>query len=271
MNTQTVIGEYNGNGGAGIGSLLQVQQHAYAYSKLYNYNFYFPGFINLSHWQYTSYQTSEKYCEILNNFFNFPSEKPYNNEVFLIDEGYLIKKWGEIFLNEKRTFINQLASRIQYSGLNFLKKNQVNIVVHIRSFNSRDTDKTPYRELYEKESPKDSYFTNILTQLTTQLDIHPNILIYCQEDPQDYEHYHKNFNANIRINSDILETLYHLTFADVLVTSNSALSWSTHLYSCNKAVISRNNHAHSWYPDTIIADARGQLDNIQNLKLKLEI
>jgi hypothetical protein len=266
MSLQTIVGRYDGSDYAGLGSILQIQQHAYAYAKLNNHNFYFPGFTNLCHWQYTAYQTQVDYCNALTAFFNFPSEESSTDDVYMIDEGYLIKEWGEVFLKEKKQPINQLAHLIQYNGPVLLKENQINVAVHVRSFNPEDTDKTSYRELYEKESLKDRYFTNILTQLTTQLDIQPNILLYCQGDPQDYEHYRQRFNVDVRVNSDILETLYHLIFSDLLITSNSALSWVAHLYGYNKAVISRDNHSHSWYPDTIIADANGQLNNIQKLK-----
>lgn len=262
-----IHGRYDGGNYAGIGSIVQIQQHAYAYAKMNNLDFHFPGFKHLSHYQYQDISQDE-FCSRITNFYNIPSDT--NDVGQQLDESYLIKRWGEQFLNEKKTYINELSKHIKYDGPIYFDKSKINVAIHIRNENSCDLANdlsVPYREMYQKGGTKDSYFLSIIKNLVNNLTGKINLLIFSQGNLNDFSHFLKYDNVNLYINHDIIETIYHLIFSNILVTSNSSLSWSSHLFGCNNLVISRYNHAHNWYSDTILTDINGNFVNIENYKL----
>ena len=61
----------NGNHTEGIGAMAQYQIICYVLSKLYNTEYYFTGFKNLTHYQYFDI-TQEQWCKDITDFFNFP-------------------------------------------------------------------------------------------------------------------------------------------------------------------------------------------------------
>ena len=67
---------------------------------------------------------------------------------------------------------------------------------------------------------------------------------------KDFQFLVDTHDATLHINDNILTTIYHLTFSNILVTANSSLSWSAHLYGQNNVVYARPTFSHSWYPNT---------------------
>jgi len=237
---------YKGSHKAGIGSLLQIQQHLYAYTRINNLEFYHPGFSELAHWEYTNYSQQE-YCDTLNKFFNLPTVDN-NQDLEFVSDRYLIKEWGEQFNNQKQEYIKELASCIQYKGDLYFNPNKTSVAVHIRTVNSQDNCFASSREYYNKN--KISYYTDLLNKITSthgkNLDIH----VFSQGDEKDFQFLVDTHDATLHINDNILTTIYHLTFSNILVTANSSLSWSAHLYGQNNVVYARPTFSHSWYPNT---------------------
>lgn len=237
---------YKGSHAAGIGSLLQIQQHLYAYTRMNNLNFYFPGFSDLAHWEYTNYSQQE-YCDILNGFFNFPTVSDNKNLEF-IDDNKLIKQWGEQFNDQKQKYIKELASLIVYKGDLYFNPNKTSVALHIRTVNSKDNCFSPQREYYNKD--KVTYYIHLLDQIRSihgdDLDIH----VFSQGSEKDFQFLVDSHNVTLHINDNILATIYHLTFSNILIPANSSLSWSAHLYGQNNFVYARPTFSHSWYPDT---------------------
>lgn len=235
---------HKGSHQAGIGSLLQIQQHLYAYARINNLEFYHPGYSELAHWEYTNYSQQE-YCEALNKFFNLPTVDN-GKDLEFISERYLIKKWGEQFNKQKQKYIKELASFIQYEGDLYFDPNKTSVAIHIRTVNSQDNCFTSKREYYNKN--KTSYYTDLLNEISSthgkDLDIH----VFSQGNEKDFQFLVDKYNVNLHINDDILATIYHLIFSNILVAANSSLSWSAHLYGQNDVVYARPTFFHSWYP-----------------------
>jgi len=153
---------FDGNNQAGIGSLLQLQQHLYAYCKIENIGMFFPGFTRLNHYQPFNI-SQEKFCENLNNFFNFNSVNSSDENISFVAEDFLIKRWGEINNKIKKTYIEQLANNIRYDGKIDFDSNRINVVIHIRVDNPQDNGLViPQIEMYKKGNFKQKYFKNVL-------------------------------------------------------------------------------------------------------------
>ena len=245
---------FSGKDTGGLGSILQLQQHLYAYCKLNDSKFHFPGFEKLSHYQ--PYGISQKeFCDKLNSFYNIPNES--NDNPQFVDECFLVRDWGERFNSEKRPHIRELANYIKYDGVSHFKKDQVNVCLHVRVDNNQDNGLViPDVEIYYKNDFKDTYFRNIINNLK-KINPNLNILLFSQGDKENFSHFEEDFGVKLLLNADIVESLYHLIFADILVTSNSSFSYCSHLFDQNKVVISRDNFFHSWYETTALTDKEG--------------
>ena len=254
MENRTLYHTFDGNHTGGLGSLLQLQQHLYAYAKLENHKIHFPGFINLCH--YEPYGISqEEFCNKLNSFYNFPNESNINPE--LIPETFLVDDWGSKFNKEKKPFIRELSKNIKYDGPIHFKKDKINVCLHVRVDNDQDNGLVvPHVEIYYKNDFKDFYLQRVLQKIKA-INPNLNILLVSQGNKENFSHFEEQFGAKLLLNADIVESLYHLTFADVLVTSNSSFSYASHLFDQNKVVISRNNFPHSWYDTTVLTDKEG--------------
>jgi len=248
-----LISTYDGQDAAGLGSLLQIQQHLYAFCRMTDNTFVFPGFSNLSHYQYTN-QTQKEFCDSINSFVGFQTSVVEDTDV--VDEGYLIKAWGETYNNEKRPFIQELFSKLSYDGDLFFTEGVKSIAVHIRAWNPQDNCKHPDREYFHKGGLKEKYYDNLLETL---VDDTTEVHIFSQGAEEDFSLFARKYGAKLHLDEDILSTLYHLITADYLVSSNSSLSWCAHLYGQNKKVFARDNFFHSWYSDTIMVEQDGSL------------
>jgi hypothetical protein len=152
-----------------------------------------------------------------------------------------------------------LFNCIQYKGEKYFDLSNKTIAVHIRSINPQDNCYNPNRELYS-ESKRD-YFLCLLQNIkdnhdhNEKLDIH----IFSQGNPKYFDCFEEIHDAKLHINDNLVNTFYHLITANILLTSNSSMSWAAHLYGQNKLVYSRDNFFHSWYPSTKLVDYYGNL------------
>lgn len=248
-----LVSTHDGQDAAGLGSLLQIQQHLYAFCRMTGNTFVFPGFQNLSHYQYTD-QSQQEYCDRVNSFVGFQTSGI--TPTGFVDETYLLKTWGEQHNEEKRKYIEELFSHINYEGVNYFSKDKRSIAVHIRAINSQDNCMHPNREYFQKGGDKEKYYDNLLEDL---VDDGSEVHIFSQGEEADFSLFEEKYDAKLHLNDDIVVTLYHLIVADCLVSSNSSLSWCAHLYGQNKKVYARDNFFHSWYDETIIVKQEGKL------------
>jgi hypothetical protein len=245
---------FDGNYTEGIGSILQSQLHLYAYCRI---NGYYPNLIklsNISHFQYTN-KDSKQYDESFNNFFSFFKTSDIDGDY--IDPNWLIRDWGEKNNDKKKQYINELSDKIIYTDKNYFNKDKKTVSVHIRSINQEDVCNNPNREYYS--DLKQKYFVNLINNINyihgDNLDIH----IFSQGEENSFKIFKEKFNCNLHINDNIINTLYHLINSDILVTSNSSLSWCAHLFGVNEFVYSRDNFFHSWYQSTIKVNINGDI------------
>jgi hypothetical protein len=245
---------YDGNNKEGIGSILQSQLHLYAYCRMNNYKMFFPGFQNISHYQYSN-ETKDVFNKKLNDFLNIPSDGI--NATKYIDPIFLLKNWGEKYNSEKKNYISELFNLISYNKDYYFDKTKNTVSIHIRNLNSQDVCFDKNRELYSDIKKK--YFINLIKNIYLKhgndLDIH----IFSQGLEKDFIELKNNFDVKLHLNDDLIITFYHLITSDILITSNSSLSWTAHLYNKNKFVYSRNNFFHSWYPSTFFVDFDGNM------------
>lgn len=254
MSESSIYTTFNGSNTGGLGSILQLQQHLYAYAKLENLKMHFPGFSGLSHYQPYGISQQE-FCDKLNSFYNIPNES--NVDPQFVDECFLVREWGEKFNFKKRPHIRELANYIKYNGVSHFKKDQVNVCLHVRVDNNQDNGLViPDIEIYYKNDFKDLYFRNVINNLK-KINPNLNILLFSQGDKENFSHFEEDFGVKLLLNVDIVESLYHLIFADILVTSNSSFSYCSHLFDQNKVVISRDNFFHSWYNTSVLTDKEG--------------
>lgn len=271
MEKKTLYTIYDGLNLCGLGSLLQAQQHLYAYTKHNNLNMYFPGFANVGHHKYTLDSQSE-HDKKINNFYNIP-DKNFENADYITDD-YLINSWGrdDFNLKLKKKYIKELSNYIKYNGPILFEDGKINVAVHIRSENPCDFSSEitiSNREIYYKNNFKNLYFKKLFKNIMEKFGSNINILIFSQGENEDFKEYSEEFNAKLCINYDLIETVYHLIHADILVTSNSSLSYSSHLYNRNKLVISRDSFSHRWYEDTLLTERNGDFINLEEKHLKL--
>jgi hypothetical protein len=246
----------DGNNEEGIGSILQSQLHLYAYCRLMGYDVCLSKLINISHYQYIG-ETSENYNKKINDFFSFFNCD--NKEGEYTDPNWLINNWGETYNKEKKTFINELSQKINYSGPFYFNKKRQTVSIHIRSKNLGDVCDNLNREYFDVQ--KEKYFINLINYVKQKHGENLDIHVFSQGDEESFKLFSDQFNCTLHINDDILTTMYHLINSNILLTSNSSLSWCSHLFGKNNYVYSRNNFFHSWYPETILVDVDGNVIN----------
>jgi hypothetical protein len=247
-----LITRNDGSNSEGVGSILQGILHLYAFCKINNLEFVCNKLKNISHFQYTDFD-SNQYSEKLNNFFNLHTENSEFDE--FVDPSWLILNWGEQFNQEKKKHIKDLFNKINYQGKNLFDNNKKSLSVHIRNINEQDVCFDQRRELFSEK--KKNYYINILENILKNEEQEFDIHIFSQGNYEEFKLFEERFNAKINLNSDIIETLYHLITCNYLVTSNSSFSWISHLYGQNEKVFSRDNFFHSWYSETILVDYTG--------------
>lgn len=245
---------FDGGNQEGLGSILQSQLHLYAYCKMNNKKMFFPGLKNISHYQYAN-ESSDIFSNNINSFLNIPSEG--NEGTIYMDPNYLIREWGELNNTKKKDYISELYKQIHYTGKTIFEKDKTNVSIHIRNINSQDVCFDSNRELYSEQ--KKHYFDNLIKNIIFKYGKNINLNIFSQGKKEEFLFFEENFDVKLHLNESLIFTFYHLIISDILVTSNSSLSWSAHLYGKNKVVYSRTNFFHSWYPFTFFVDFDGNL------------
>lgn len=257
----------DGNHTEGIGAMAQYQIICYVISKLYNVNFYFTGFKNLTHYQYFDI-TQEQWCKDITNFFNLPVSKDLdlptinfhqlnielddfinNNDNVIInfEPHYLLSFMDNYIDNDgiQNILIELGKNIILNSDLKYFDKEKQNIAIHIRKYTQTDCDLNPRREYFD-ESKKD-YYINLINKLdNNKVDFH----IYSQGKEEEFNFLNKN-NIKLHIEENPLVSLYHMINSDIFITANSSLSYIAHLLGNHKQCFVRDTFFHKWKNNTI--------------------
>lgn len=243
--------DLDGKNTEGLGSVLQLYLHLYAYGKIKNKEILLPKFQNLNHYQHEKI-SKEEFHLIINDFFSFQYDLKRTDKIKFIEPKYLLRYFGEIYLNKKKYYISELSKKINYKSIKYFKSDNT-ISVHIRNQNKLDTDFNLNREYFNKE--KHNFYINLIENLINRFPEY-EIHIFSQGDIKEFK-FLDNFSINFHLNKPLIETFYHLITAKILVASNSSLSWTAHLFGLNERVYSRSNFFHSWYPGTILISKLG--------------
>ena len=256
----------DGNHTEGIGAMAQYQIICYVLSKLYNVNFYFTGFKNLTHYQYFDI-TQEQWCKDITNFFNLPTSKDLdlptinfhqldielddfinNNNVIINFEPHYLLSFMDNYIDndEMQNILIELKKNIILNNnLKYFDKEKQNIAIHIRKYTQTDCDLNPRREYFD-ESKKD-YYINLINKLdNNKVDFH----IYSQGKEEEFNFLNKN-NIKLHIEENPLVSLYHMINSDIFITANSSLSYIAHLLGNHKQCFVRDTFFHKWKNNTI--------------------
>lgn len=244
--------DLDGKNTEGLGSVLQLYLHLYAYGKINNKEILLPKFQNLNHYQHENISKDEFHL-IINDFFSFQSDLKRTDEIKFIEPEYLLRYFGEINLKKKKNYISELSRKINYKSIKYFNSNKT-ISVHIRNQNKLDTDFNLNREYLNNEKHK--FYIKLIENLINQFPEY-EIHIFSQGHIEEFK-FLNNFSINFHLNTPLIETFYHLITSKILVTSNSSLSWTAHLFGLNQKVYSRSNFFHSWYPSTILISKNGK-------------
>lgn len=247
---------FDGYGAAGLGSLLQLQILLYAYARIKHKRALLARFVNLGHAPEDVLQ-KDKFIDDINNFFNFPA---FNDSLALadhIDEEYLVRFFSEVYLRKKMSYTRELAGFIKYNGPKHFDKSYCNVAIHIRVWNQWDAKNNSSvrdleisnREMFNHNSESNyhiNFLTAVIDHIKSRTDKELALHIFSEGVESDFSVFSSLPNLSLHIGTNLPETLYHLIFSDVLVTSKSSLSWSAHLFGQNKLVVARADFWHSW-------------------------
>jgi len=257
----------DGNHTEGIGAMAQYQIICYALSKLYNVEYYFEGFKNLTHYQYFN-TTQEQWGKDITHFFNLPViDKPQslpvvnfskigldlenfiqnNNAIINFEPNYIMQFIDQYVDNtEVQNILQDIGKNLIFdNSLFYFNKEKQNIAIHIRKYTQTDCDLNSRRE-YFIESKKE-YYINLIKELDT---INTEFHIYSQGNEKEFDFLKKD-NVSLHIEENPLTSFYHMVNADVLVTANSSLSYLAHLVGNHKKCFVRDTFFHKWKFNTI--------------------
>jgi hypothetical protein len=265
----------DGENSEGIGSMAQYQLIAYGLSKHLNLKYAFLGFKNLQHYQHHSQYNKNSWCELFNNYFNFPNElfhhdydeikmgiydlfnyiktKNKLNKDLVIDINP--KELFHLNVNDYKQHINKLSDNINHKIQ--LDKTKNNISIHIRSLNKIDTDLDPVRDYFDET--KTSYYSNLINNIDKVPTKKEKIYhIHSQTEETKLKFLEENINSKIiyHINSNPCISLSYMIQSDLLVGSKSSFSYIAHLLNKNKSLF-RNNFWMHLYHQTFLIDENG--------------
>lgn len=240
----------DGNHTEGIGALLQYQLFCYAFCKLNNFDFEFPGFKNLQHFQYTD-QSQEEFSQAVTKFCGLPVKEVSKDSIFKSPKD--IMDYGQQNINNVVPILKQLNTcKIEQT---YYDSSFVNVAVHIRTFTKTDCDPSPLRECFNHQEKKiiSNYYKNVSDKLNKIYDSKKlKYHVYSQSSLSDLEIFNSIFpNIEYHIDEHPIITLDHMINANVLVMANSSLSYVAHLYGKNKC-IAKPTFYHSLYMPNII-------------------
>jgi hypothetical protein len=258
--------DLDGNNSEGLGSILQRVMHLYAFGKILNVNIEIPAFKNLTHFQHEN-KTKDLFHKEINHFLPFKNVEFQSKKSFYISVNFLLLFFGELFLVKKKKHFLKLAKKINYNSKLYFSPTKKNIAIHIRNLNRLDTDFGERREVLNKE--RHYFYVNLLNSLVKNHN-HYDIHVFSQGDIKEFQ-FLDSFQIQFHLNVPLIETFYHLMISEILVTANSSLSWTAHLFGLNQKVYSRASFFHSWYLDTILISKtgfpKGRLISYFNLQL----
>lgn len=257
----------NGNNTEGIGAMAQYQIVCYVLSKLYNANFYFTGFENLTHYQYFNI-SQDQWCKNITDFFNLPVSEMLdfpriefcqldkNLEEFIKENHNVIVNFepshimsfidNYIDVVEVQEILNQIGKNIILDDhLKYFNKDKQNVSIHIRKYTQTDCDLNPRREYFNKD--KQQFYLKLIEQLNSS---NVNFHIYSQGNKKDFD-FLKTSNIFLHIEENPLISLYHMIHSDILITANSSLSYIAHLLGNHKQCFVRDTFFHKWKNNTI--------------------
>ena len=235
----------------GFGAILQRVIHLYVFGKIFNKSIEITKFKNLAHYQHENKSKVLFHSEI-NSFLSFETEKAESINNVFVEPDYLLRFIGELYLNKKKSYINELTKKINYSSDLYFKTDKT-ISIHIRNKNKLDTDFNINRELLSAQ--KHLFYKNLLNYLIYNYKNH-EIHVFSQGNEKEFT-FLVDFPIKLHLNTPLIETFYHLMTSKILVTSNSSLSWTAHLFGLNEKVYARHTFFHSWYLGTILLSKRG--------------
>ena len=201
----------------GFGECFKFVLYAVFYCEFMKEEFYYtPAFTNsLNH----NYYNDPDYTNKKEEFINFK-----NNYPLVTNDCHSLGKMQYISFFEKNIQIKKIKSIFKNKNKNRFNNVIKNIAVHIRRTNSYDKD----IELPGLDIPN-SVYENIVIQLKN-LYKDSLIHIYSQGVNNDFE-YLKGDNIVFHLNETVEQTFTDFVYADVLVISPSALSYSAGLLS----------------------------------------
>lgn len=275
----------------GIGAIAQCQLLLYAICKKLGVEYYSSGFKNIGHSSYTSQNIEEwsdsfteffnlstnnkidykySFSEIGTEFFNFVETNKNNfHSILIYLEPESVLQYGQTIIPEifEKKYLKDLKYNFAHNQ-NF-DHNVLNVSFHIRNINSEDTSFQSFREYYDTESI--FKYKNLIEQIhkvseNEKVKLH----IHSQGSSKEFEwvldHQKKNFEIDLHLNDHPIHDIYCMSFADLLVMSNSSFSWIAHLLNYNVTLV-RDNFWHSTYPNTLKLDHDYSF-NTDRLKLK---
>ena len=256
----------DGNHTEGIGAMTQYQIICYVLSKLYNTEYYFTGFKNLTHYQYFDI-TQDQFSQDINNFFNFPIQKidlpvinftdidqdlekfiETNDNIVINFPSHYLMSFIDCYIDDENVInvLNTLYPNIKLDDkFKYYDKEKTNIAIHIRKYTGTDCDLNPRREYFD-EYKKDFYLNLIEILKTPNTQFH----IYSQGHEDEFDFLNQD-NIFLHIEENPLISLYHMINADILVTANSSLSYIAHLIGNHKKCYVRDTFFHKWKLNTI--------------------
>jgi hypothetical protein len=256
----------DGNHTEGIGAMAQYQIVCYVLSKLYNTEYYFTGFKNLTHYQYFDI-TQDQFNQDINNFFNFPIQKldlpiinftdinqdleefiKTNDEIIINFPSSHLMSFIDCYIDDKNiiNILNTIHPNIKLDdSFKYYDKEKTNIAIHIRKYTETDCDLNPRREYFNKD--KQHFYLELIKNLNTpNTEFH----IYSQGEEKDFDFLKRN-NIFLHIEENPLISLYHMINSDILVTANSSLSYIAHLIGSHEKCYVRDTFFHKWKLNTI--------------------
>ena len=210
--------------GDGFGAQYQQLITTYVACSIHNEKFVYTPREKMEH----NYDNDPYFLKQIEDLMNIKNniENNINNQAKIVQYNNL-RNWFEknidIACNSK--YFKQIKSYFwQNKERNVFKNDKVNVAVHVRRPN-------PHDNRIEGVDTPDEYYLNIIKNIKNKyskkiLKIH----IYSQGDINNFKNYEAD-NVILHINEPLPKTFIELVAADILVTSQSSLSYVAALLS----------------------------------------
>lgn len=210
----------------GFGAIFQNIIFDILYTQYHGNTFVYTPIPSIDH----NYSNDPDFTLKLEEFMNIKEEYkcPDNidkNKIITYEIGqtypFIEKNINEIFTSDSFKKIKELFYKNKKSPFD---KNYINVSVHIRRHNSRDT------RTGGTDTP-DIYYLNIIDSIKNKYRDKPlKIHIYSQGKEDNFSIY-KNDDTIFHLNEDIQNTFLGLVYGDILIMSRSSFSYTAGLLS----------------------------------------